>query len=99
MIIFLLQSMRVRYLFACFPFADRLVSKQGDPMSLKLKDWPPTEDFAETLPEHFADLMQNLPLPEYSRRDGRLNLSSRLPDFFVKPDLGPKMYNAYGKRR
>jgi len=25
-----------------------------------------------------------------------LNLVSRLPDFFVPPDLGPKMYNAYG---
>lgn len=66
-------------------------------MSLKLKDWPPTEDFAEILPEHFQDLMNNLPLPEYTKRDGKLNLSTRLPDFFVKPDLGPKMYNAYGK--
>jgi hypothetical protein len=24
-------------------------------------------------------------------------LYPRLPDFFVTPDLGPKMYNAYGK--
>lgn len=66
-------------------------------MILKLKDWPPAEDFSEILPEHFEDLMGNLPLPEYTRRDGVLNLSSRLPDFFVKPDLGPKMYNAYGE--
>lgn len=42
--------------------------------------------------------MVNLPLPEYTKRDGRLNLASRLPNFFVRPDLGPKMYNAYGKR-
>lgn len=41
--------------------------------------------------------MSNLPLPEYTKRDGRLNLASRLPDFFVRPDLGPKMYNAYGE--
>lgn len=41
--------------------------------------------------------MENLPLPEYTKRDGRLNLASRLPNFFVRPDLGPKMYNAYGK--
>lgn len=41
--------------------------------------------------------MDNLPLPEYTKRDGRLNLASRLPNFFVRPDLGPKMYNAYGK--
>ncbi len=46
----------------------------------------------------FDDLMENLPLPEYTKRDGRLNLASRLPNFFVRPDLGPKMYNAYGKR-
>lgn len=47
----------------------------------------------------FDDLMDNLPLPEYTKRDGRLNLASRLPNFFVRPDLGPKMYNAYGKKR
>lgn len=41
--------------------------------------------------------MENLPLPEYTKRDGRLNLASRLPNFFVRPDLGPKMYNAYGE--
>lgn len=45
----------------------------------------------------FDDLMDNLPLPEYTKRDGRLNLAARLPNFFVRPDLGPKMYNAYGK--
>ena len=46
----------------------------------------------------FHDLVQALPLPDYTRRDGKLNLTSSLPDFFVKPDLGPKMYNAYGKQ-
>ena len=68
-------------------------------MNLKLKDWPPTEDFAEILPKRFADLMQSLPLPEYTNRSGVFNLASRLPEFFVKPDLGPKMYNAYGSSR
>lgn len=43
--------------------------------------------------------MDNLPLPEYTKRDGRLNLAARLPNFFVRPDLGPKMYNAYGEGR
>ena len=50
-------------------------------------------------PKRFDNLMENLPLPEYTKRDGRLNLAARLPNFFVRPDLGPKMYNAYGKRK
>lgn len=74
----------------------RLKDDKGDPMLLKLKDWPPGEDFAELLPSRFADLMKCLPLQEYTHRTGRLNLASRLPDCFVRPDLGPKMYTAYG---
>ena len=66
------------------------------PIILKLKDWPSTDDFAEVLPSRFQDLMNALPLPEYTHRNGIFNLASRLPEFFVKPDLGPKMYNAYG---
>ncbi|XP_075065327.1 lysine-specific demethylase 3B isoform X2 [Mixophyes fleayi] len=74
----------------------RLRSDDGTPMVLKLKDWPPGEDFRDMMPTRFEDLMENLPLPEYTKRDGRLNLASRLPSYFVRPDLGPKMYNAYG---
>ncbi|MBN3291739.1 KDM3B demethylase, partial [Polypterus senegalus] len=74
----------------------RLRGEDGSPMVLKLKDWPPGEDFRDMMPARFHDLMDNLPLPEYTKRDGKLNLASRLPDFFVRPDLGPKMYNAYG---
>ncbi|XP_069507689.1 lysine-specific demethylase 3B [Ambystoma mexicanum] len=76
--------------------AKRLKSEEGQPMVLKLKDWPPGEDFRDMMPTRFVDLMDNLPLPEYTKRDGRLNLASRLPSYFVRPDLGPKMYNAYG---
>jgi len=74
----------------------RLRNSHGQPMILKLKDWPATEDFAELLPAWFEDLLQALPLPEYTDRIGSLNLASRLPGFFVRPDLGPKMYSAYG---
>ncbi|XP_047658232.1 lysine-specific demethylase 3B isoform X3 [Tachysurus fulvidraco] len=74
----------------------RLQGADGQAMVLKLKDWPPGEDFRDMMPTRFDDLMDNLPLPEYTKRDGRLNLASRLPNFFVRPDLGPKMYNAYG---
>ncbi|XP_057306304.1 uncharacterized protein LOC130644639 isoform X2 [Hydractinia symbiolongicarpus] len=63
---------------------------------LKLKDWPPGDDFKEKLPARFADMMQALPAQSYTNRTGELNLAARLPDFFAVPDLGPKMYNAYG---
>lgn len=65
-------------------------------ISYLLQDWPPGEDFAELLPKRFADVMKALPLSEYTQRNGRLNLTARLPECFVRPDLGPKMYNAYG---
>lgn len=74
----------------------RIKDDKGEPMLLKLKDWPPGEDFAETLPTRFTDLMKSLPLSDYTKRNGKFNLASRLPEYFVKPDLGPKMYNAYG---
>lgn len=77
-------------------FSKRLKDDKGNPMLLKLKDWPPADDFAELLPTRFSDLMKALPLSEYTHRNGRLNLASRLPECFVRPDLGPKMYNAYG---
>ncbi|XP_049547334.1 lysine-specific demethylase 3A-B [Anopheles darlingi] len=76
--------------------ADRLIDERQRPMMLKLKDWPPGDDFAEMMPTRFYDLMKSLPLAEYTRREGRLNLASRLCSFFVRPDLGPKMYSAYG---
>ena len=65
-------------------------------MLLKLKDWPPDNDFASYLPDRFNDLMSWIPLKDYTRREGDLNLARTIPDFFVRPDLGPKMYIAYG---
>ena len=66
-------------------------------MMLKLKDWPPDQDFQSKMPEYFEDLMQALPFPQYTHRDGVLNLAKYFPRQYVPPDLGPKMYNAYGR--
>lgn len=74
----------------------RMKDSDGNQMILKLKDWPPGDDFSDLLPDHFQDLTECLPLPQYTRRNGVLNLAGRLPECFVRPDLGPKMYNAYG---
>ncbi|KAJ2830773.1 hypothetical protein GGI24_001825 [Coemansia furcata] len=63
---------------------------------LKLKDWPPTDHFENRLPVHFRRFMDALPFPEYTQRLGKFNLVNRLPAGIVKPDLGPKMYCAYG---
>ncbi|XP_048465111.1 probable JmjC domain-containing histone demethylation protein 2C [Rhincodon typus] len=75
----------------------RIKSKNGESMLLKMKDWPSGDDFRTMMPSRFDDVMKNLPLPEYCDPEGNLNLASRIPDFFVRPDLGPKLYGAYGQ--
>ncbi|RKP37477.1 hypothetical protein BJ085DRAFT_10394, partial [Dimargaris cristalligena] len=75
------------------PFAKML--RQTHQVIPKIKDWPPNADFKDVFPDHFADFMQALPFPEYTLRDGQLNLVSRLPGCFIPPELGPKMYIAY----
>ncbi|CAB4068537.1 KDM3 [Lepeophtheirus salmonis] len=60
--------------------SSRRVDEQGNPMLLKLKDWPTDRDICHSLPKRFADLMNHIPLPDYT----------------LRPDLGPKMYIAYG---
>lgn len=63
--------------------------------SHKLKDWPPSEDFATTFPKLFHDFESALPFPPYTARKGTLNLAAHFPEESNAPDLGPKMYNAY----
>ncbi|XP_076371859.1 uncharacterized protein LOC143257296 isoform X2 [Tachypleus tridentatus] len=74
----------------------RLKSKNGEEMVLKLKDWPPGENFRENLPLRHKDLIKVLPLPEYTQPGGIFNLVDRLPDEFIQPDVGLKMCSAYG---
>lgn len=74
----------------------RLRMKDGRPMLLKLKDWPPTDDIAEYMPDRFDDLINSFSMPDYTLRNGKLNLAAYLPNNYLKPELGPKMYIAYG---
>ncbi|TRY83896.1 hypothetical protein DNTS_014650 [Danionella cerebrum] len=75
----IISDVKVREFFDGFQVVSkRLRGSDGQPMVLKLKDWPPGEDFRDMMPTRFHDLMDNLPLPEYTKRDGRLNLASRL---------------------
>lgn len=66
-------------------------------MVLKLKDWPTSSDFADVMKEHFIDLMKAVPFSAYTTRNGRFNLAKYLHTYFCSPDLGPKMYSAYGQ--
>lgn len=72
------------------------LSKRTNGAIYKLKDWPPGEDFREELPEQARDLDSVMPIFHYSTPMGQYNLAKRLPETFVRPDLGPKMYSAYG---
>ncbi|KZV86429.1 Clavaminate synthase-like protein [Exidia glandulosa HHB12029] len=61
----------------------------------KLKDWPSVTDFKSVFPKLYEDFMRIVPMPDYARRDGVLNISSHFPANALGPDLGPKMYNAF----
>ncbi|OZJ05566.1 hypothetical protein BZG36_01716 [Bifiguratus adelaidae] len=74
----------------------RRVNEDGRVPIQKLKDWPPQDDFRKEFPELFDDFMQVIPFKEYVHEIGQLNLANRLPISYVPPDLGPKMYIAYG---
>lgn len=76
---------------------ERMRDDDGESLILKLLDWPPAEEFSDILPTRYDDLMKALPLPQYTHREGVFNMASRLPECFVQPDLGPRLYNAYGE--
>lgn len=69
----------------------------SDKTVLKLKDWPTSDDFANVIKEHFDDMMGSVPMSPYTTRNGIFNLARYLPNFFSRPDLGPKMYCAYAQ--
>lgn len=71
--------------------------QEGWPQILKLNDWPPSGLFGERLPRHCAEFVTCLPFKEYTHPcRGYLNFSVKLPERSLKPDMGPKIYIAYG---
>ncbi|XP_049998601.1 probable JmjC domain-containing histone demethylation protein 2C isoform X2 [Alexandromys fortis] len=74
----------------------RQKNKSGETVVLKLKDCPSGEDFKTMMPARYEDFLRSLPLPEYCNPEGKFNLASHLPGFFVRPDLGPRLCSAYG---
>lgn len=65
----------------------------GHPVeSLKLKDWPPSSEFQKEFQPEFQDFIENVPMPDYVRPDGRLNMASMYPLNAIKPDLGVSFF-------
>lgn len=45
---------------------------------LKLKDWPATNDFSDAYPDLYDDFCRGLPVPDYTARNGVMNLYSHV---------------------
>jgi lysine-specific demethylase 3 len=58
------------------------------PNIVSVQDWPPQADFKEAFPELFADFHQAVPIPNYTRRDGSMNIAAHFPTNAVAPDIG-----------
>merc|ERR1719383_1692657 len=66
---------------------------------LKLKDFPPQDDFSEVFPRYHQDFCERCPMPLAVRpTDGPLNFVAAMPQSRKPPDVGPKTYVALGRR-
>lgn len=88
-------SEQVRWMNSMAPGYHKLKSARR---IYKLKDWPSTDDFASAYPDLYRDFSDALPAPDFSQRVGVLNLYSHFPPGPTRPDIGPKMYNAFAGR-
>ncbi|KAJ1882622.1 hypothetical protein LPJ57_000789 [Coemansia sp. RSA 486] len=48
------------------------------------------------LKQKLDEVIQKLPFPQYTSRDGTLNLVNRLPGLYARPSLDPELQLAYG---
>ncbi|GFH31894.1 JmjC domain-containing protein, partial [Haematococcus lacustris] len=74
-------------------YANGVVDDEGRPRMLKVKDWPPEQEFRERMVRHNQDFHELLPLPLYTHTTaGPLNLATMMPSWTNPTDLGPKTY-------
>lgn len=60
-------------------FAEYMKGSERDEGSVKkLKDWPAYTEFREKFPDLYDDFHQAMPVPDYTRRDGVLNISAHV---------------------
>ncbi|KAG0283413.1 hypothetical protein BGZ96_012226, partial [Linnemannia gamsii] len=69
----------------------RIVSRSPVRYDVSELDWP-EEPFQEVLPELFEDLIQALPLPEYTSPKGAFNLAKYFPIGQVVAEISAKLY-------
>jgi hypothetical protein len=55
------------------------------------KDWPSTSEFKQEFPELFNDFSESVPIPNYTRRDGVLNVAAHFPSNAIAPDIGASL--------
>lgn len=90
----LVQGRKISEFWDGFEYmSDRLKDSEGNPMLLKLKDWPPDSDFQKIMPSRFEDIMENLPFHSYTQRQGSLNIVKYLPNSFLHPGNIEVIYN------
>jgi [histone H3]-dimethyl-L-lysine9 demethylase len=93
-----IHRVQMKYFYEGYDSIQKRLPENCDKkMVLKLKDWPTSSDFADVMQDHFVDLMKAVPFAAYTTRGGKYNLVKYLHNFFTPPDLGPKMYSAYGQ--
>ena len=60
-------------------FAEYMLGAQRTGSAVKkLKDWPADTEFGKKFPDLYDDFHQAMPAPDYTRRDGVLNISAHV---------------------
>ncbi|XP_014341932.1 probable JmjC domain-containing histone demethylation protein 2C isoform X2 [Latimeria chalumnae] len=85
-----ITKMQSKEFWDAFLNASCVKTEDGRPNIMKLEI-----DLTELNPFWMEDLYHQMPVPEYSRQDGKLNLISHLPDN-TKSWLGPRLHCVYG---
>ena len=73
-------------------------AQRQDDRMLKLKDWPPDDEFKNVYEDAYKVFRHvcNQLAPGYTAPDGDFNFTKYFPKTHVPPDVGPKTYIAYG---
>ncbi|KAI0057527.1 hypothetical protein BV25DRAFT_1778221, partial [Artomyces pyxidatus] len=71
-------------------------SHREDQTIYKLKDWPPTKNFEDKFRTLYKAFEAGSPFRDFTCSNGIFNLTAHFPNCEVSPDLGPKLYCAFG---